>query len=145
MVAVNVTATVASTNIMTLVMMSRKGTMLSSPASSPSSASFGCESRRTLERCAALSLSCSAIARCSVACRLVGDGQQVEDPLHRTLEIVLNVLRARVENDVGNHAAHGDSEPERRVVHGFSDTVREDALLVGLRQALRGDGAEGVD
>jgi hypothetical protein len=62
MVAVKVTATVASTNISTFIMMSRNGMMLSSPASSPSSASLGVERRRTFDLCAALSFSCSAIA-----------------------------------------------------------------------------------
>src|SRR5262245_53586729 len=115
MVAVNVTATVANTNIMTFVMMSRKGTMLSSPASSPSTSSFGCERRRTLDLCAALS--CSAIGLPeSVRGRSVRDGEQVEDSLHRPLEVVLNVLGACVQNDVCDHAGHGDAEPERRVV-----------------------------
>ena len=44
-----------------------------------------------------------------------------------------------------DHADDGDEETERRVVHGFGDTVREDALAVGGGEALRGDGAERVN
>jgi hypothetical protein len=39
------------------------------------------------------------------------------------------------DDDVRDHARHGDLGTERRVVHGLRDTVREDALLVGLREA----------
>jgi hypothetical protein len=53
---VKVTLMLASTNIRTFVMMSRNGTMLSSPASSSGAISFGWESRRIFERCAAVSL-----------------------------------------------------------------------------------------
>src|SRR5438128_1348007 len=144
MVAVNVTATLARTNIITLVMMSRNGMMLSSPASSPSSTSFGWERRRTLDRCAALSASGIGDTE-SVRGRSVRDGEQVEDSLHRPLEVVLNVLGARVQDDVRDHASHRDAEPERRIVHGLCNSVRQDALLVGLREALRGDGGGGVD
>ena len=60
MVAVNVTLTVARTNMSTFMMMSRNGTMLSSPPSSSGARSFGADKRRTLERCAALSCSISS-------------------------------------------------------------------------------------
>ena len=56
-VAVNVTLTVARTNISTLVMMSRNGMMLSSPPASSGACSFGADSRRILLRCCALSFS----------------------------------------------------------------------------------------
>ncbi len=44
-----------------------------------------------------------------------------------------------------DHARHGDAQTEGRVVHGLGDAVRQDALLVGLREALRGDRGERVD
>ena len=61
-VAVNVTLTIARMNISTLVMMSRKGTMLSSPPSSSGDSSRAIDRRRTRLRCAALSFSLSGIA-----------------------------------------------------------------------------------
>src|SRR5689334_15313598 len=51
----NVTETLASTKMRMFVMMSRYGTTLSSPASSPASGSLGCERRRIFDRCAELS------------------------------------------------------------------------------------------
>ena len=56
-IVVNVTEIVASTNISTFVMMSRNGTMLSSPPSSSGDSSLGADRRRIRLRCAALSFS----------------------------------------------------------------------------------------
>jgi hypothetical protein len=54
-VAVNTAGIVASTNISTFMMMSRNGTMFSSPPASDASCSCGWDRRRILERCAGLS------------------------------------------------------------------------------------------
>jgi hypothetical protein len=62
-IVVNVTLMVAKTNISTFVMMSKNGTMLSSPPSSSGDSSRGEERRRTLLRCAALRLSVPGIGR----------------------------------------------------------------------------------
>ena len=62
-IVVNVTEIVARTNISTFVMMSRKGTMLSSPPSSSGESSLGADRRRILLRWAALSFSVSGIGR----------------------------------------------------------------------------------
>src|SRR4051812_29052345 len=105
-VTVNETLMLASTNISTFVMMSRKGTILSSPASSSAASSFGAERRRMRERCAAVSLSAApgspygllggAIsARSALPAPL--DREEVEDALLRRVEIVLDLLRVVVQ------------------------------------------------
>src|SRR5262249_23401163 len=143
MLEVNVTATVASTKMRMFTMMSRNGTMLSSPPSSSGASSRGWLSRRILPRWAAVSWSDIAFGASSA--RPLTDGEQVERALHRGFEVVLNRLRARVQDDVRDHAEHRDAEAERGVVHGLRDTVREQALLVRLRKPCLRDGAEGRD
>src|SRR5258706_9780825 len=113
MVAVNVTATVASTKIRMFTMMSRNGTMLSSPPSSSGASSRGWLSRRIFATC--------AVERRSWAMGTEGPGarrgartrsrlapllkrQQIERLFHRGLEVVLDGLGARVEHDVRDHA-----------------------------------------
>src|SRR5438067_1101799 len=120
MVAVKVTLTVASTNMRTLVTMSRKGTMLSSPPSSSGAISFGSVKRRILLRCCALRRSGSfaiVVRARSVIAGASLDREQVEHALLRGLEVVLNVLRALVQDEVRDHAGDGDPQSEGRVVH----------------------------
>src|SRR5262249_41094143 len=73
------------------------------------------------------------------------DGEQVEYALLRRIEIVLNRLRAIVQDEVEDHARDGDAEAERRVPHRFGDAVGEDALAVGGGEAGRRHGAGRVD
>src|SRR5689334_20738924 len=144
MLEVKVTATVASTKIRMFTMISRNGTILSSPPSSSGASSRGWLIRRILPRCATVSWSDIAVSLRESA-RALTDGEQVERALHRRFEIVLNRLGARVQDDVRDHAEHRDAEAERGVVHGFRDAVRQQALLVGLREPCLRDGAERRD
>src|SRR5438270_6538174 len=73
------------------------------------------------------------------------DREEVEDALLGRVEIVLNVLRALVQEEVRDHAGDGDAETERRVVHGFGDAVREHLLALRGRELLVRDGAERVN
>src|SRR5947209_7289701 len=59
------------------------------------------------------------------------------------LQIPHHALRGGVEEEVGDHARHGDEETRRRVVHGLGDAVREETLLLVGRGAA--DGLEDVD
>src|SRR5579883_466915 len=147
-IVVKVTVIVARTNISTFVMMSRNGTMFSSPPSSSGASSRGIDRRRTLLRCAALSFSLSAIARLPAALVASGaglDGQEIEHALLRRVEVVLDVLRALMQKEVRDHARDRDPEAERRVVHGLRDAERELRLTLRSREARVGHGVERQD
>src|SRR5690606_7296296 len=113
--AVNVTETVASTKIRMFMMMSKKGTMFSSPPSSSGASSRGCAARRILARCAADSFSDISYLRTRAELALLLDGQQIESTLHDLLEVVLDGLDSGVQDDVRNHTEHRYPEAQRGI------------------------------
>ena len=96
MVAVNVTATVASTNISTFMMMSRNGTMLSSPRLFALFRLLRCGEPADFRPLCCAELFLLRHRGAGLVSRRVGwDRQEVEDALHRRVQVVLDVLRAR--------------------------------------------------
>src|SRR5690606_17862743 len=101
-----------------LTMISKKGTMFSSPPSSSGASSRGWLSRRILLRCAVLNRSMpEPSGRLALRNR-----QEVERALHGRLQVVLDRLGTGVQDNVGYHAEHRDAQAQGGVVHRLGNT-----------------------